>query len=104
MKIKVQSIVMGLGLIAAGFAVDSYFMNRIMVNTVQAQGGPASPRGAVRRTTRRTTRRVIRRSTIYVNTLPRGCKQVNIEGVTLQQCGGTYYQPYNNRYVVVYVE
>ncbi len=99
---------MAFGLIATGFAIDSYFVSGIMVNGAQAQWGPASPRGAVRRTSRRTarrtTRRVIRRSSIYVSTLPRGCSTVYIEGVLLHQCGGTYYQPYNNRYVVVYVD
>ncbi len=53
---------------------------------------------------RRTTRRVIRRSAIYVATLPRSCTTVIIEGTTLQSCGGTYYQPYGNQYVVVYVD
>jgi len=53
---------------------------------------------------RRVTRRVIRRSTIYVATLPKGCTTVVIEGTTLQQCGGTYYQPYKTQYVVVYVD
>jgi hypothetical protein len=53
---------------------------------------------------RRTTRRVIRRSTIYIATLPKGCTTVVIEGTTLHQCSGTYYQPYNNQYVVVYVD
>jgi hypothetical protein len=33
--------------------------------------------------------------------LPRGCTTVVIEGTTLHQCGGTYYQPSGNQYVVV---
>ena len=104
MRIKVKLIIVAFSLITTGFAVDSYFVNGIMVNGAQAQWGPASPRGAVRRTTRRTTRRVIRRSSIYVSTLPRGCSTVYIQEVLLHQCGGTYYQPYNNQYVVVYVD
>ncbi len=107
-RIKVQLIITIFGLIAAGLAVDNYLVSGIMVNSAQAQRGPASPRGAVRRTsrrtTRRTTRRVMRRSSTYVNTLPRGCTTVYIDGVSLHQCGTTYYQPYNNQYVVVYVD
>jgi hypothetical protein len=66
-------------------------------------GRPATP-ASVAGVARRTTRRTIRRSTIYRATLPRGCTTVVIEGTTLHQCGGTYYQPYNNQYVVVYVD
>ena len=84
--------------------MDGYLESGIVVNSAQAQRGPASPRGAVRRTSRRTTRRVIRRSNAYVNTLPRGCTTVSIDGVSLHQCGTTYYQRYNNQYVVVYVD
>jgi hypothetical protein len=29
---------------------------------------------------------------------------VIVEGTSLYYCGGTYYEPYNNQYVVVYVE
>jgi len=36
--------------------------------------------------------------------LPRGCSTVVIEGVTLHQCGGTYYQPCGGQYVVVKVD
>jgi len=53
---------------------------------------------------RRTTRRIIRRTTIYAATLPRGCTTVIIEGTSLHQCGGTYYQTYGNQYVVVNVD
>ena len=103
-RIKVQLIITIFSLIAAGLAVDSYLVSGIMVNSAQAQRGPASPRGAARRTSRRTTRRIIRRSSTYINTLPRGCTTVSIEGVSLHQCGTTYYQRYNNQYVVVYVD
>ncbi|MGA9535433.1 MAG: hypothetical protein WBR24_05955 [Desulfobacterales bacterium] len=75
-----------------------------LVPTAEARVGrpltPVSVAGVARRTTRRT----IRRSTIYRATLPTGCTTVVIEGATLHQCGGTYYQPYNNQYVVVYVD
>jgi hypothetical protein len=66
-------------------------------------GRPLTP-VSVAGVARRTTRRVIRRSTIYVMTLPQPCTTMVIEGTVLQQCGGSYYQPYNNQYVVVYVD
>jgi len=56
-----------------------------------------------RRTACRTSRRVIRRSYIYAATLPAGCRTVVVEGASLYQCGTTYYQPYGNQYVVVYI-
>ena len=46
----------------------------------------------------------IRRSTIFVATLPPSCSTIVIEGTTLQQCGGTYYQSSGNQYVVVNVD
>lgn len=53
---------------------------------------------------RRTTRRVVRRSTIYVATLPTTCVQQNYDGAVVYYCGGNYYQPYGNQYVVVYLD
>jgi len=61
---------------------------------------PVSVAGVARRTTRRT----IRRTSMYVATLPRGCSTVIVEGVSLSQCGGTYYQASGNQYVVVNVD
>lgn len=66
-------------------------------------GRPATP-GSVAGVARRTTRRVIRRSAIYVNTLPAACARVTVNGVAVWSCGGTYYQPYGGRYVVVYID
>ena len=66
-------------------------------------GRPLTP-GSVAGVTRRTTRRTIRRSTIYIATLPATCVRVNVNGVTLSQCGGVYYQPYGRRYVRVYID
>ena len=60
---------------------------------------PVSVAGVARRTTRRT----IRRTSVYAATLPRGCTTVVIEGTTLHQCGGTYYQAHGNQFVVVNV-
>lgn len=66
-------------------------------------GRPATP-GSVAGVARRTTRRVIRRSAIYVNTLPAACARVTVNNVAVWRCGGTYYQPYGGRYVVVYID
>ena len=75
-----------------------------LVGDAQAKvGRPATPRSAAG-VARRTTRRVIRRSTVYVATLPRGCARTNINGTVVWRCGGSYYQPYGKRYVVVYVD
>lgn len=61
---------------------------------------PVSVAGVARRTARRT----IVATSVYVATLPPSCTTVVIEGVTLRQCGGTYYQPSGNQYVVVNVQ
>ena len=61
------------------------------------QPGAAGNVGGVAR------RRIIATS-VVVATLPVGCTPVVIEGTTLQQCGGTYYQASGNQYVVVNVE
>lgn len=53
---------------------------------------------------RRTTRRMIYATSVYVATLPPACTIVVIEGTTLHQCGGTYYQPSGTQYVVVNVQ
>jgi hypothetical protein len=66
-------------------------------------GRPATPR-SVAGVARRTTRRVVRRSTIYVGSLPAGCARTSINGVVVWRCGGSYYQAYGGRYVVVYVD
>jgi hypothetical protein len=61
---------------------------------------PVSVAGVARRTTRRT----IVATSVYVATLPPACTVVVIEGATLHQCGGTYYQPYGTQFVVVNVQ
>jgi len=60
---------------------------------------PVSVAGVARRTTRRT----IYRTSVYIATLPPSCTVVVIEGTSLQQCGGTYYQASGSQYVVVNV-
>jgi hypothetical protein len=75
-----------------------------LMSRVEARvGRPATP-VSVAGVARRTTRRVIRRSAIYIATLPAGCTTVVIDNTTVYSCGGTYYQPYQGQYVVVYVE
>jgi hypothetical protein len=66
-------------------------------------GRPATP-GSVAGVARRTTRRVIRRSAVYVAALPTGCVRTSVNGVVIWRCGGVYYQPYDGRYVVVYID
>lgn len=91
-------------LLALGVVVDSVVSIGIVVAPASAVvGRPATP-VSVAGVARRTTRRVIRRSTIYAATLPMGCSTIYIEGAMIYQCGATYYQPYNNQYVVVYVD
>jgi hypothetical protein len=73
------------------------------VSSAEARvGRPRTPR-SVAGVARRTTRRVVRRSAIYVAALPGGCVRTNVNGVSVWACGGTYYQSYSGRYVVVYV-
>lgn len=75
-----------------------------MVSNAEARvGRPVTPR-SVAGVARRTTRRTIRRSSIYVAALPAGCVRTTINGITVSRCGGTYYQPYGGRYVVIYVD
>lgn len=78
--------------------------NLSLVSEAQAKvGHPATPRSAAG-VARRTTRRVVRRSTVYVATLPRGCVRTNVSGTVVWRCGGSYYQAYGKRYVVVYID
>ena len=50
---------------------------------------------------------VIQRTTVYINTLPKGCikNEYKYKGgtVVVWKCGSLYYQPYNGRYVRVTV-
>ena len=104
MKTISRAIAIGCILLAAGALGDGLFSSGILIKEAQARIGrpltPVSVAGAARRT----TRRVIRRTSVYVAALPGGCKTVVIEGTTLHQCGGTYYQPSGNQYVVVNID
>jgi hypothetical protein len=105
MKIRAKVWVIAIGfLAAAGLIVDCWSPVNLVSSEVEARvGRPLTP-VSVGGVARRTTRRHIRRSTIYVASLPPSCTTIIIEGVTLQQCGGTYYQTHGTQYVVVYVE
>lgn len=91
------------GLLVAGAVADGVFSRGIVVQNAEAiVGRPLTP-VSVAGVARRTTRRTIYRSTVYAATLPGGCSTVVIEGTSLYQCGATYYQSYNNQYVIVTV-
>ncbi|MDQ6436539.1 hypothetical protein RB623_21015 [Mesorhizobium sp. LHD-90] len=46
---------------------------------------------------------VVKRTTTYVVSLPKSCVRTRVGGVVLWRCGKTYYQYYNNRYVLVVI-
>ena len=103
LKNRIQTIGVCCSLVAAGIVIEGWVPGGVLIKDAQARvGRPATPT-SVAGVSRRTTRRTIRRTTRYVATLPRGCSTVVIEGTTLHQCGGTYYQPHNSQYVVVNV-
>jgi hypothetical protein len=107
-RATLRTIAMAAMLLSAGLVLDGtnapWLPGSLTVPEAHARvGRPATP-GSVAGVARRTTRRRIRRSTIYVATLPTSCRQVNIEGTVLMDCGGTYYQAANSQYVVVYVD
>ena len=102
-KTMIRTIGVVIMILTIGFITDGVFNEGIFIKKSEARiGRPMTPL-SVAGVARRTTRRRIRRTSVYMATLPRGCTTVVMEGMTLQQCGGTYYQPYNNRYVVVNV-
>lgn len=101
---KIRNCVLGFGLVAAATIVDGWVPGGFVIKDAEARlGRPLTP-VSVAGVARRTTRRAIRRSTVYAATLPRGCSTTIIDGTTLHQCGGSYYQPYNGQYVIVYVD
>ena len=75
----------------------------VLIQDAEARiGRPLTP-VSVAGVARRTTRRTVARSRAYVAVLPAGCQTVIVEGVSLSQCGGTYYQASGNQYVIVNV-
>ncbi len=104
MKAILRNIVFFSVLLAVAIVADVSFDVKMVVKDAEARlGRPLTPI-SVAGVARRTTRRVIRRSTVYVATLPAACSSIVIEGMSLYQCGATYYQPYGNQYVVVYID
>jgi hypothetical protein len=95
---------LGLVLTLADFQPSGMLGEVSLVREAQAVvGRPLTP-VSVAGVARRTTRRAIYRTSVYVATLPPSCTVVVIEGTTLQQCGGTYYQASGSQYVVVNVQ
>ena len=110
MKTLIRTMAIGCVLFAGIAVVDGLFSNRILVKEARAiigkpgrPGKPGIPLG-VAVVAHRTKRRVIRRTAVYAATLPERCQTVVIEGTSLYQCGGTYYQASGDRYVVVEVD
>lgn len=79
----------------------SIFLGGPLSSEAEARiGRPATP-GSVAGVARRTTRRTVRRTSAYYAALPGNCAYVTLYGVAVYDCGGTYYQPYGNQYVIV---
>jgi hypothetical protein len=102
---RTRTIFIGCSILIAGLLIDVPLPEPIKpVNKAEARIGrpltPVSYAGVARRTRRRT----FRRTAVYAAMLPTGCTNVTINGSLLHQCGGTYYQPYNNQYVIVQVQ
>jgi hypothetical protein len=84
---------------------EQYSLSGLQGLTATAEaivGRPLTP-VSVAGVARRTARRTVVATSIYVATLPPACRTVVIEGIALQQCGGTYYQASGTQYVVVNV-
>lgn len=94
-----KTVLVAGALAAAGTVTEDF----IVKDADAVVGRPGTP-GSVAGVARRTTRRMVRRTSVYVATLPAGCQTVVVEGTTLQQCGGTYYQASGSQYEVVAVE
>jgi len=104
LKSRLRRTTLGSGMILAALLAASWLPGEAIISDAFARVGRPMTPVSVAGVARRTTRRTIRRTAVYAATLPHGCTTVVIEEVTLQQCGGTYYQPYNNQYVVVTVD
>ena len=103
-KRMLRTIAFVCALLTVGTVVDSFFEADIIAKDAKAiVGRPATP-VSVAGVARRTTRRVVTRTAVYVSVLPAGCSACVVNGMHLQQCGATYYQPQGNQYVVVKVQ
>lgn len=104
MKPNVRKTRAALVLLAATLTCDAWLPGAPAAKEAEAVVGRPMTPASVAGVSRRTTRRTIRRTSMYVASLPPNCTTIVIEGTTLQQCGGTYYQPSGNQYVVVNVD
>ena len=104
MKTIIRTMAIGCSLFAVGTLVDGVFDDAMIVKEAHAIiGRPMTPL-SVAGVARRTTRRMIRRTAVIAATLPPNCTTIIVEGVTIQQCGATYYQASGNQYVVVNID
>lgn len=91
------------GFLVTAVVIEASLSPGIFIQPTEARVGrpltPVSVAGVARRTTRRT----IARTSVYAATLPVGCSTVIVDGVSLHQCGGSYYQAQGNQYVIVNV-
>lgn len=104
MKTIIRTIAIAITLLTTGSLTDGILNEGMLIKEAEARVGRPMTPVSVAGVARRTTRRTIRRTAVYVATLPVGCTTVVIEGVTLHQCGATYYQPYGSQYVIVNVD
>jgi hypothetical protein len=106
-KLMRSRILLGVLVGVMGLVADNEpfeWVNGNFVSQAEAiVGRPATAR-SIAGVARRTTRRVIRRTNVYIQTLPAGCSTVIVDNVTVYSCGGVYYQPYQNQYVVVVID
>ena len=100
----VRTIAVGFVMLMTGLVIDSWILNGVIITDAEARVVSFSHVLCESRVCLRGTRRAIRRTSIYAASLPTGCTTVIIEGTSLYQCGGTYYQSHNNQYVVVNVD
>ena len=104
MRSPISAMLLATFLFPAAITVDTMLSADVVVSDAHARvGRPATP-GSVAGVARRTTRRRIRRTSIYIATLPTSCRQVNIEGSVLYDCGGVYYQASGSQYEQVNVD
>jgi hypothetical protein len=103
-KIMFKTITIAVIFLAAELMVNIVIPSSgSIINKAEAKiGRPLTPL-SVAGVARRTTRRMVVRTSVYIAVLPVGCTTIIIDGISLRQCGNTYYQSYNNQYVVVNV-
>jgi hypothetical protein len=104
MKAIMRTIAIAIALLTNGSLTVGILNEGMLIKEAEARVGRPMTPISVAGVARRTTRRRIRRTAVYVATLPTGCTTVVIEGTTIYQCGGTYYQPSGSQYVIVNVD